>query len=96
MCGDAPCAFNLSLWNNPEYNALLEQFDTELDQEKRVDIAGKMWDVLTREAPADPRGSSENMYFAWKNDLKGMLPHGSTSGPSYNDLNRWDIQWLDR
>ena len=96
VCGDAPCAFNLSLWNNPEYNALLEQFDAELDQEKRLEIADKMWDVLNREAPADPRGSSENMYFAWKNDLKGGLPHGSTSGPSYNDLNRWDIQWLDR
>ena len=96
VCGGKPCDQNYSGWNNPEFNALVDQLEVELDEDKRRAITDKMWDVLNSDPPSEPKFTAEYIFQGYWSQLKGHFPHKTTLAPNRLDLNKWDTQWLDR
>jgi ABC-type transport system substrate-binding protein len=84
--------YNLARWRNAEYNAVLTQFEREMDQGRRTQLAKQLADILEREVPVFGRNKS-GILWGWYNYVKGLPDHG---GESAYDIYRWDYVWLDR
>ena len=94
-CGEDLCDGNTSRYDSDELNALLDEMDAELDFEKRLAIADRMWDHFVREMPFVPTSAGETVYWGYWDHLKGMMPADSDFYAGY-ELHKWDNVWLDR
>ena len=82
---------NYSLWENEEFEGMLNQIDRELDPAKRLQLIRDAELLMEREVPLAPV-AWEEITDAWWNYVKG-------NDPAHNvgiyDVVRWDTTWLD-
>ncbi len=82
---------NYSLWENEEFEGMLNQIDRELDADKRLQLIRDAELLMEREVPLAPV-AWEEITDAWWNYVKG-------NDPAHNvgiyDVVRWDTTWLD-
>ena len=96
-CGDPPepCQGNTTGYDSAEFDALIEEFGSEFDLEKRLVIADRLWEHFMTEMPFIPTGASEIVYHGFWDHLKGTMPGDSDFYGAY-ELHKWDNVWLDR
>lgn len=82
---------NYSLWENDEFEAMLDQIDRELDTNKRLDLIREAELLMEREVPLAPV-AWEEITDGWWNYVKGIDPRHNVG---IYDVIRWDTAWLD-
>lgn len=85
-------AQNLSRWSNPEFDAIMDQIDAELDPSKRVALWQQATVILDREVPMAPH-HWRIIFNAWYDYVGGVV---RKSGCGIYNCNRYDTVWLDR
>ncbi|GAB4541459.1 MAG: peptide ABC transporter substrate-binding protein [Anaerolineales bacterium] len=75
---------NNERWCNPEYDALLEQVKTELDEQKRAEIFIQMNDLLVEDAAAIP--------LVWRASALGVNKTLNGIEPTPWDTVTWNVQ----
>lgn len=82
---------NYSLWENDEFEAMLDQIDRELDSNKRLELIREAELLMEREVPLAPV-AWEEITDGWWNYVKGIDPRHNVG---IYDVIRWDTAWLD-
>ena len=82
---------NYSLWENDEFEAMLNKIDRELDAEKRLQLIREAELLMEREVPLAPV-AWEEITDGWWNYVKGVDPRHNVG---IYDVIRWDTAWLD-
>ena len=82
---------NYSLWENEEFESMLDQIDRELDATKRLQLIRDAELLMEREVPLAPV-AWEEITDAWWNYVKGIDPAHNVG---IYDVVRWDTTWLD-
>ena len=83
---------NYSSWDNPKFNALLPQIDTEVDPKKRLEYIRQAEMIMEEDPPLLPV-SWEKINDAWYNYVKG---HNPKEYFGIYDVVRFDTFWLDK
>jgi ABC-type transport system substrate-binding protein len=83
---------NYSQWDNPKFNALLPQIDTEVDPKKRQELIRQAEMIMEEDPPLLPV-SWEKINDAWFNYVKG---HNPKEYFGIYDVVRFDTFWLDK
>ncbi|SEO69904.1 peptide/nickel transport system substrate-binding protein [Rhodospirillales bacterium URHD0017] len=83
---------NYSQWDNPKFNALLPQIDTEVDPKKRQEYIRQAEMIMEEDPPLLPV-SWEKINDAWYNYVKG---HNPKEYFGIYDVVRFDTFWLDK
>lgn len=84
---------NYSKWQNDQFDALVQQIDTELDTAKRKMLIRQAEAIMEQDPPLLPV-AWEKMNDAWYSYVKGHTPKPSYFG--IYDVVRWDTTWLDK
>ena len=83
---------NYGLWEHPEFDAMMDRMDSELDSVKRLGLMRDTERFLEQEMPFAPV-AFEFVNEAWWNYVKGHdIPHAN----SFWDDAAWDTIWLDK
>ena len=82
---------NYSLWENDEFEAMLDKIDRELDPDKRLQLIREAELLMEREVPLAPV-AWEEITDGWWNYVKGIDPRHNVG---IYDVIRWDTAWLD-
>ena len=82
---------NYSLWENDEFEAMLNEIDRELDPDKRLQLIREAELLMEREVPLAPV-AWEEITDGWWNYVKGIDPPHNVG---IYDVIRWDTAWLD-
>ncbi len=83
---------NYSNWDNPEFNALMPQIDSEVDAAKRLALVRKAEDIMEKDVPMFPI-CWEKINDVWYNFVKG---HNPKDYFGIYDVVRMDTMWLDK
>jgi peptide/nickel transport system substrate-binding protein len=83
---------NYSNWDNPEFNALMPQIDSEVDVAKRLALVRKAEDIMEKDVPMFPI-CWEKINDVWYNFVKG---HNPKDYFGIYDVVRMDTMWLDK
>jgi peptide/nickel transport system substrate-binding protein len=83
---------NYSAWNNPKFDALLPQIDTEVDPAKRLSIIRQGEELMEQDPPVLPV-AWEQINDVWYNYVKGHNPYDYFG---IYDVVRFDTFWLDK
>jgi ABC-type transport system substrate-binding protein len=83
---------NYSNWDNPEFNALMPQIDSEVDAAKRLALVRKAEDIMEQDVPMFPI-CWEKINDVWYNFVKG---HNPKDYFGIYDVVRMDTMWLDK
>jgi ABC-type transport system substrate-binding protein len=83
---------NYSQWDNPKFNALLPQIDTEIDPKKRLELIRQAEMIMEEDPPLLPM-SWEKINDGWYNYVKG---HNPKDYFGIYDVVRFDTFWLDK
>ena len=83
---------NYSQWDNPEFNALMPQIDSEVDAAKRLALIRKAEMIMEEDPPLLPM-SWEKINDGWYNYVKGHRPNDYFG---IYDVVRLDTFWLDK
>jgi ABC-type transport system substrate-binding protein len=83
---------NYSQWDNPKFNALLPQIDTEVDPKKRLEYIRQAEMIMEEDPPLLPI-SWEKINDGWYNYVKG---HNPKEYFGIYDVVRFDTFWLDK
>jgi ABC-type transport system substrate-binding protein len=83
---------NYSQWDNPKFNALLPQIDTEVDPKKRLEVVRQAEMIMEEDPPLLPI-SWEKINDVWYNYVKGHNPYEYFG---IYDVVRFDTFWLDK
>ena len=82
---------NYSMWENAEFEGMLDQIDRELDAGKRLQLIRDAELLMEREVPLAPV-AWEEITDAWWNYVKG---NDVKHNVGIYDVVRWDTTWLD-
>ena len=82
---------NYSLWENDEFEAMVDEIDRELDAVKRLQLIREAELLMEREVPLAPV-AWEEITDGWWNYVKGIDPPHNVG---IYDVIRWDTAWLD-
>jgi peptide/nickel transport system substrate-binding protein len=83
---------NYSKWDNPKFNALLPQIDSEVDPKKRLELIRQAEMIMEEDPPLLPM-SWEKINDGWYNYVKGHRPNDYFG---IYDVVRLDTFWLDK
>jgi peptide/nickel transport system substrate-binding protein len=83
---------NYSQWDNPKFNALLPQIDTEVDSKKRLALIRQAEAIMEDDPPLLPV-AWEKINDGWYNYVKG---HNPKEYFGIYDVVRFDTFWLDK
>jgi len=83
---------NYSMWENPPFQAILEQIDQEVDPQKRMALIRKAEDIMENDPPVLPM-TWEKLIDVWYNYVKG---HNPREYFGVYDVTRLDTVWLDK
>ena len=83
---------NYSQWDNPKFNALLPQIDSEVDPKKRLELIRQAEAIMEDDPPLLPM-SWEKINDGWYNYVKG---HNPKEYFGIYDCVRFDTFWLDK
>jgi peptide/nickel transport system substrate-binding protein len=83
---------NYSFWDNPKFNALVDQIDSEVDPGKRKALVRQAEEIMEQDPPVFPI-CWEQINDVWWNYLKGYNPYDYFG---IYDVVREDIFWLDK
>jgi peptide/nickel transport system substrate-binding protein len=83
---------NYSQWDNPKFNALLPQIDSEVDPKKRLELIRQAEMIMEEDPPLLPM-SWEKINDGWYNYVKGHRPNDYFG---IYDVVRLDTFWLDK
>jgi ABC-type transport system substrate-binding protein len=83
---------NYSFWSNPNFNALVDQIDSEFDPAKRAALVRQTEAILEQDPPVLPL-CWEQINDVWWNYVKGYNPYDYFG---IYDVVREDIFWLDK
>jgi ABC-type transport system substrate-binding protein len=86
-------AQNWSGWSSPEFDAIMDQVDTELDPVKRKELVLQAYKVLDKEMPQVTGAWGVDGHMWWPY-VKGFPSRGPTLG-RYVYFDRQTL-WLDR
>jgi ABC-type transport system substrate-binding protein len=81
-----------SFWDNPKFNALVDQIDTEFDVTKRKVLIRQAEEIMEQDPPLLPV-CWEQINDVWWNYVKGYNPYDYFG---IYDVVREDIFWLDK
>jgi peptide/nickel transport system substrate-binding protein len=85
-------AQNFSFWRNPEFDALADEIDHEVDSEKRFALVNQSEAIMERDPPILPI-AWEKVNDVWYDYVKGHNPYDYFGT---FDVVRMDTFWLDR
>jgi peptide/nickel transport system substrate-binding protein len=77
-------------YSNPEFDALLDQIDVELDQAKRQDLINQALDLLDQDPPWFLIGYTYHLPM-WRNHVKGLM----LADRAFAEWGRIETVWLD-
>ena len=83
---------NYSFWDNPKFNALVDQIDREVDPAKRKALVRQAEAIMEQDPPVLPI-CWEQINDVWWNYVKGYNPYDYFG---IYDVVRQDIFWLDK
>lgn len=83
---------NYSMWDNPKFNALLPQIDSEVDPKKRLELIRQAEMIMEEDPPLLPM-AWEKINDGWFNYVKGHRPNEYFG---IYDVVRFDTFWLDK
>jgi ABC-type transport system substrate-binding protein len=83
---------NYSSWDNPKFNALLDQIDREGDSAKRLALVRQAETIMEEDPPVLPV-AWEKINDVWYNYVKGLNPYDFFG---VYDVVRQDTVWLDK
>jgi peptide/nickel transport system substrate-binding protein len=83
---------NYGFWNNPAFNALLPQIDSEVDPKKRLEVIRKAEMIMEQDPPVLPV-AWEKINDVWYDYVKG---HNPKDYFGIYDVVRFDTFWLDK
>jgi ABC-type transport system substrate-binding protein len=83
---------NYSFWSNAQFDALLDQIDSEVDAGRRQAMIRQAEDMMEQDPPLVPV-AWENIIDMWFNYVKGHNPKGYFG---IYDVVRFDTFWLDK
>ena len=83
---------NYSFWDNPKFNALVDQIDREVDPAKRVALVRQTEAIMEEDPPVLPV-AWEQINDVWYNYVKGHNPYDYFG---IYDVVREDTFWLDK
>jgi peptide/nickel transport system substrate-binding protein len=81
---------NWTGYSNPEFDALLDQIDVELDQATRQDLINQALDVLDQDPPAFLVGYTYHLPM-WRTPVKGLM----LADRAFSEWGRIETAWLD-
>jgi peptide/nickel transport system substrate-binding protein len=77
-------------YSNPDFDALLDQIDVELDSAKRTDLINQALDLLDQDPPWFLAGYTFHLPM-WRTPFKGMLLNDRI----FAEWGRFETAWLD-
>jgi peptide/nickel transport system substrate-binding protein len=83
---------NYSLWDNPKFNALVDQIDREVDPAKRLALVRQTEAIMEEDPPVLPV-AWEKINDVWYDYVKGLNPYDFFG---VYDVVRQDTVWLDK
>jgi peptide/nickel transport system substrate-binding protein len=83
---------NYSFWDNPKFNALVDQIDREVDPAKRLALVRQTEAIMEEDPPLLPV-AWEQINDVWYNYVKGHNPYDYFG---IYDVVRMDTFWLDK
>jgi ABC-type transport system substrate-binding protein len=83
---------NYSRWDNPTFQALVQQIDRELDDQKRLELIRQAEHIMEQDPPLLPV-AWEKIYDGWFDYVKGHNPQNYFG---IYDVVRMDTFWLDK
>lgn len=83
---------NYSRWANPTFQALVQQIDRELDDQKRLELIRQAEHIMEQDPPLLPV-AWEKIYDGWFDYVKGHNPQNYFG---IYDVVRMDTFWLDK
>jgi peptide/nickel transport system substrate-binding protein len=83
---------NYSRWDNPTFQALVQQIDRELDEQKRLELIRQADNIMEQDPPLLPV-AWEKIYDGWFDYVKGHNPQNYFG---IYDVVRMDTFWLDK
>lgn len=83
---------NYSRWANPTFQALVQQIDRELDEQKRLELIRQAEHIMEQDPPLLPV-AWEKIYDGWFDYVKGHNPQNYFG---IYDVVRMDTFWLDK
>ena len=83
---------NYSFWDNPKFNALVDQIDLEIDPAKRLALVRQAEAIMEEDPPVLPV-AWEQINDVWYNYVKGHNPYDYFG---IYDVVREDTFWLDK
>jgi peptide/nickel transport system substrate-binding protein len=83
---------NYSRWSNNEFQAVVQQIDSELDHAKRKALVRQAEMIMEQDPPLLPV-SWEKINDGWYTYVKGVNPYHIFG---IYDVVRWDTAWLDK
>jgi peptide/nickel transport system substrate-binding protein len=83
---------NYSFWDNAKFNALLDQIDREVDQDKRKALVRQTEAIMEEDPPVLPV-AWEKINDVWYDYVKGHNPYDNFG---IYDVVRQDTVWLDK
>jgi len=81
---------NWSGYSNPEFDALLDQIDVEIDPATRQDLINQAMDLLDQDAPWYLAGYTYHLPM-WRNKVKGLF----LDNRAFAEWGRIETAWLD-
>jgi len=82
---------NFGQWSNPEWEALMDQIDVELDQTTRYNLVRQAADILENDPPLIEQFYNRTLA-AWGANVKGFT---GKKGALVHNLARFDTVWFD-
>jgi peptide/nickel transport system substrate-binding protein len=83
---------NYGFWNNEKFNALVDQLDREVDQQKRIALCRQAEEIMEQDPPVLPV-AWEQINDVWYDYVKGLNPYDFFG---VYDVGRQDTVWLDK
>jgi peptide/nickel transport system substrate-binding protein len=83
---------NYGFWNNEKFNALVDQLDREVDQQKRIALCRQAEEIMEQDPPVLPV-AWEQINDVWYDYVKGLNPYDFFG---VYDVVRQDTVWLDK
>jgi peptide/nickel transport system substrate-binding protein len=83
---------NFTNFKNAEFDKLLDQFSSEMNAERKLQLGRQLNQILNNEMPNSAMYANGRAY-GWYNYVKGLPKTGGNS--DYNTY-QWDYVWLDK
>ncbi|HSB80121.1 MAG TPA: hypothetical protein VLM91_15175, partial [Candidatus Methylomirabilis sp.] len=83
---------NFTNFRNAEFDKLLDQFSSEVNAQRKLQLGRQLNQILNNEMPNTAVYANGRAY-GWQNYVKGLPKVGGNS--DYNTY-QWDFVWLDK